>query len=112
MVSKIPCCPPPLPQLQLRPAEPAEVLQAEYVIASHDPARPTHARLLLRLLHATADGQPEFWVELPPTSAGHPEFVVLAQRFESAVGTSFDVGERCKVLMVAFAGVLLGMSMI
>lgn len=87
----------PVMQLQLRPAEPAEVVQVEYVIAVHDPTRPTHARLLLRLETATEEGHPEFWVELPPTSAGHPEFVVLAQRYLTAVNTTFDVGERCKV---------------
>ncbi len=39
----------------------------------------------------------EFWVDLPPTSAGHPEFVVHIQRYQQAVTYPFAVGDRCKV---------------
>lgn len=92
----------------LRAAEPATVVGLTYRILDdehneddeddEDMRRSTVAVLMLKLLD---DSSPlrgrEFDVELPPPHHGHPEFVFLKSRFDSAVKRRWKVGDRCQV---------------
>ena len=82
-------------QEDLKSAEPASVVGLDYIIADD---QATWMRLRLSLTdQASPHCGREFFADLPPPDKGYADFVILRQRWDTAMQDKWRCGDTCKV---------------